>query len=117
MRSGTTTCRPSAIFSGGPAIDLPGPTERPRCTGRSTSIDPIWSTLLGAGADVKIPNRHGVRPLSLACVNGNAAVVEKLLEAGADPNAPLRGGETPLMTAARTGNVEASRRFSLAERR
>ncbi len=40
-------------------------------------------------------------PLSLACVNGNAAIVELLLAAGADPNTALPGGETVLMTAAR----------------
>src|SRR5437762_1479349 len=31
--------------------------------------------LIAAGADVKAANRYGVTPLSLACTNGNAAVV------------------------------------------
>src|SRR5207244_6388655 len=66
--------------------------------------------LLGAGANVKATNRLGVTPLSLACVNGNATIVEKLLVAGADPNAALSElGETPLMMAARTGNVDTVR--------
>ena len=40
--------------------------------------------LISAGADVKAANRYGVTPLYLACVNGNAAMIEKLLNAGAD---------------------------------
>ena len=62
--------------------------------------------LLEAGADANVTNRYGVPPLSLACQNGNTAIVKRLLEAGADANAELRGGETVLMTAARTGVPE-----------
>ncbi len=66
--------------------------------------------LIVAGANAKAANRFGVTPLSMACVNGNAAIVEKLLKAGADPNAALSElGETPLMMAARTGNVDTIR--------
>ena len=56
---------------------------------------------------MKAANRYGVTPLSLACTNGNGAMVELLLKAGADPNTALPGGETALMTAARTGKVDA----------
>jgi ankyrin repeat protein len=61
--------------------------------------------LVAAGANVKATNRYEVTPLSLACQNGNTALVELLLKAGADPNTALRGGETVLMTAARTGHM------------
>ena len=49
--------------------------------------------LVDARADVKTVNRYGVTPLSLACTNGNAAIVELLLDAG-----PTR---TPRFAAAR----------------
>ena len=61
--------------------------------------------LIADGADVNAKNRYGVAPLSLACQNGNAELVDLLLNAGADPNTELPGGETALMTAARTGKV------------
>ena len=61
--------------------------------------------LVDAKANVKAANRYGVTPLSLACTNGNEAIVALLLDAGADPNTTLRGGETALMTAARTGKL------------
>jgi uncharacterized protein len=65
------------------------------------------SLLIRRGANVKAANRYGVTPLSLACINGNAALIEILLKAGADPNTALPEGETALMTAARTGKVDA----------
>ena len=67
----------------------------------------IAGLLVRAGARVTAANRYGVQPLSLACVNGNAVMIEMLLQAGADPNTARPGGEPVLLTAARTGIVEA----------
>ena len=41
--------------------------------------------LVRAGANVKAANRYGVTPLSLACTNGNGAMVELLLEGRGRP--------------------------------
>ena len=65
--------------------------------------------LIAAGANVAAENVYGVSPLSLACVNGNAAMIEALLDAGADVNTRSPEGETALMTAARTGTTAAVR--------
>ena len=62
--------------------------------------------MLENGADAKGTNRYGVHPLSVACKNGNAKLVQALIDAGADVNAPGKGGHTPLMTASRTGRVK-----------
>ena len=48
-------------------------------------------------------------PLSRACTNGSAALVELLLKAGANPNTRIATGETPLMTCASSGNADAVR--------
>ena len=86
----------------------PTGTARRRSTGRSSStIGLAVELLIRAGANPKATNRYGVAPLSLACTNGNAAIIGRLLDAGADPNATAPGGETPLMTASRTGKVDA----------
>src|SRR5438034_11605397 len=63
--------------------------------------------LIRAGANVKAENRYRVTPLSQACINGSAAMIELLLKAGADPNTGLPDGEPVLMTAARSGKVAA----------
>jgi ankyrin repeat protein len=64
--------------------------------------------LLGAGADFRVVNRTGVRPVYLATVNGSASVIDVLLGAGEDANAVLTAeGETVLMLTAQTGNPAA----------
>src|SRR5262245_61407540 len=63
--------------------------------------------LLKAGAKATAATRYEVQPISLAAVNGNAAILEALVAAGADVNATLPGGETVLMTAARGGQLPA----------
>ena len=58
--------------------------------------------LLRAGAKVSAANRYGVKPLTLAAINGHSGIIEKLLNAGADPNTATSEGETVLLTASRT---------------
>ena len=64
--------------------------------------------LLRAGANANATNDFRITPLSLACTNGNAALVAALLTAGANPNSPIATGETPLMTCAGSGSAEAA---------
>ena len=49
---------------------------------RSNDDAELVDQLIRAGANVKAANRYGITPLYLACVNGNAAMIEKLLKAG-----------------------------------
>jgi ankyrin repeat protein len=63
--------------------------------------------LLGAGADAKLPNRHGLAPLALAAANGSPGMMRVLLDKGADPNATDPANETMLMIAARVGVLDS----------
>jgi uncharacterized protein len=63
--------------------------------------------LIKRGADVKAATRYGVTAVSIAALNGNAAILRRLLDAGADADTATPGGETALMTAARTGRTDA----------
>lgn len=70
--------------------------------------------LLSRGVPPDAENRYGVRPLGLACVNGDAATVRVLLAAGADASYATPTGRTMLMTAARTGVREVVDRLLVA---
>jgi ankyrin len=63
--------------------------------------------LLGAGAQVTLPNRYGLTPIAIASANGSASMIAILLDAGADANAPDPAGDTPLMLATRVGRADA----------
>ncbi len=63
--------------------------------------------LIGAGAKADIVSDLQVTPLSEACMNASAPIVERLLKAGANANLAIATGETPLMICARTGSADA----------
>ena len=53
--------------------------------------------LLGQGASVDAPDRHGFTALARAAQHDRLDLTRLLLDAGADPNAPCKWGLTPLM--------------------
>jgi uncharacterized protein len=65
--------------------------------------------LIRGGAKVDAVNDLGVFPLSLACANGSAAMVERLLAASAPVRQTLPSGESALMSCAQTGTADALR--------
>ena len=65
--------------------------------------------LIRAGAKPNAATRHGVTPISLACLNGSAEAVSRLLKAGVSADTTGDFGETALMTCARTGRVDAAK--------
>jgi ankyrin repeat protein len=64
--------------------------------------------LLRAGANVKLANKYGATPMSLAAEVGNADMLALLVEAGANADSPNPDGQTALLAVARTGNVKAA---------
>jgi len=52
---------------------------------KANSLETV-NLLIDAGANVKAETRYKITPMSLACSNGNAAIIERLLQAGVDPN-------------------------------
>jgi ankyrin repeat protein len=81
----------------------PGSTALHRAVERDDTAE--VGRLIRSGADLKVVNRYGAAPISLACARGNTEIVEQLLQAGADVNTALPEGETCLMTAAGTGSL------------
>jgi len=67
--------------------------------------------LIRAGADANTANDFRMTPLSEACTNASAALVDLLLKAGANPNTPVGTGVPPIMTCARSGSVDAVKRL------
>src|SRR6185503_6014536 len=57
--------------------------------------------------DANIANQFGMTPLSRACTNASAPLVDLLLSAGAKPDTAIATGETPLMTCASSGALAA----------
>src|SRR5204862_6631127 len=72
----------------------------------SNDVD-VATALVRAGADANAANQFGMTPLSRACTNASAEMVELLLKAGAKADTPISTGETPLMTCAATGAAAA----------
>ena len=54
----------------------------------------IADLLLRSQANANLANDFGMTPLSRACTNGSAALVELLLNAGANPNARIATGSS-----------------------
>jgi ankyrin repeat protein len=93
----------SPVLANKVVADVDGSTPL-HAAARKSEIETVRTLLKGKQFDVNATNRYGVTALSVACENGNNAIVEALLAAGADANTRQRGGESVLMIAARTGN-------------
>ena len=62
--------------------------------------------LIGADADVELPDANGIRPLLMAVINNNLDVARLLLANGADVNADDFWGRTPLWAAVEYRNLD-----------
>ena len=84
-----------------------------RLTGASPVMHAVLADLPGSilklqssHADFNLKNKHGMTAVMLACLSGDADLLEMLLEQGGDPEAKDKGGWTPLIYAAYGGNLE-----------
>ncbi len=80
--------------------------ETALCAAAQMGAAELVSALSAAGADPEACNRHGERPLHLACRAGHEAAARALIEAGADINAKsasnpnnIESGQSVLITA------------------
>ena len=110
-RSWPTWCG-SALMS-----TRPRPTVRRRLQWAAHWNDSTTAALLiDAGAGVNAVTHTGVGALSLACENGNPAIVGLLLRAGATVNVAAVGGVTPLLHAAQSGHADVVRALLIMAR-
>jgi len=63
----------------------------------------LMSQLLKKGISVNAENKYGMRPILMACTNGQEAAVEFLIKRGADVNVKSKSGESPLQVASKGG--------------
>ena len=75
---GTASAQRAAGNVAANAVEPDGTTPLHRAAHRNDTK--AADALIRAGADVNAENRYGIMPLSLACTNGNGALVELLLE-------------------------------------
>jgi ankyrin repeat protein len=67
--------------------------------------------LIERGADVDLPGRSGVTPVSAAAFRGNDAIVEALLARGAADREPDQTGKTPIVYAVAAGRLDVATRL------
>lgn len=91
--------------------------KNPKYKGRLTGASPMMHAtqnkmsgsildLHGRHANMNRKNSQGITPVHLACLGGDADLLEVLLEQGGDPESKDKGGWTPLIYAAYAGHIE-----------